>query len=121
LVLRIYVAGPIFGKPNRNMEAFLAMASKVERQLCAVALIPAHIKPWEHTGECPPGRRSDGATHNESCYLRADIMNMLTCDGIALLPEWQTSIGARTELHVANVAQLHVYREDLDGNLREIS
>ena len=34
---------------------------------------------------------------------------MLTCDGIALLDEWQASLGARTELTVANAAQMSVY------------
>jgi hypothetical protein len=121
LVLIIYIAGPIFGKPNRNETAFREMAAKVEHQLCATVLVPLDIAPWEHAGECPPGRRTDGETHNESCHMRTDLANMLTCDGIALLAGWQNSHGGRAELYVANVAQMSVYLEDRDGNLRKIS
>ena len=108
--MRIYVAGPIFGKPDRNEKAFREMADKVQYQLRATALVPHDIAPWEHPNQpCPAGRRSEGATHNEACYLRSDIANMLTCDGIALLDDWQTSLGGRTELTVANATQMSVY------------
>jgi hypothetical protein len=119
--VRIYIAGPIWGTgPDRNREAFVLMAKRIQNSLCAKAVIPHDIEPREHAGACPPGRRSENATHNEGCYLRADITEMLTCDGIALMPGWQQSVGARTELHVATACGLAVYHLDHNQIVRKM-
>jgi len=84
---RIYLSGPISGLPELNRPAFHAEAVRL-RALGYCVVNPADInpelnKPWE---EC----------------LRADLIEMLGCDAIALLPGWQQSKGAHLELHVAH-------------------
>jgi len=81
---------------------FRRAGDAVLSQLLAIPVIPEDIQPAEHGGTpCPPGRRSEGAAHNESCYLRMDIAELVECDGICLLPGWVDSIGARLEMQVA--------------------
>lgn len=107
--VKIYVAGPIFGKPDRNLPMFRRVADQVMSQLLATPVIPEDIKPTEHDGPCPPGRRSEGMPHSETCYLRADIAELLTCDAIAMLPGWIDSIGAKLEMQVASHCGLFFY------------
>lgn len=111
--VRIYIAGPIFGKVDRNRALFRRAADSVLSQLLAMPVIPEDIKPAEHPGQaCPPGRRSEGATHNEGCYLRTDIATLVTCEGICLLPEWMNSVGARLEMQIGAHCGLTFYNYD---------
>lgn len=111
--VKVYLAGPIFGKPDRNLPMFRRVADQVMSQLLATPVIPADIKPAEHSGACPPGRRSEGATHSAACYMRTDIAELLTCNAVALLPGWVDSQGARLEMSVASQCGLKffVYNE----------
>lgn len=113
-----YIAGPIFGTgPGRNRPMFETMAAKAENQLMCKTILPHDIPPDMHEGPCPPGRRSDGAEHNEACYLRADIKFMLRdCVGIVMCPGWQQSWGARTEMDIAIKCGLQVYMSN-PGNM----
>jgi hypothetical protein len=43
-----------------------------------------------------------GAGHSWECYLRHDLIEVLQCDGVALLPGWHESPGARMEFDVAS-------------------
>ena len=43
-----------------------------------------------------------GEIHHWSCYMRHDLIDMLKCDGIVLLPDWFYSTGARIELKLAD-------------------
>lgn len=121
--MKIYIAGAIFGTgPDRNIKEFHRIAMAAQKQLCAETIIPHNILPEEHLGRlCPPGRRSDGVEHNEGCFLRTDIRELTTCDGIALVPGWQQSQGARNELSVANMIGLTVYYLDPAGLLRKVN
>lgn len=46
--------------------------------------------------------------HAWSCYLRYDIIDMLACDGVALLDNWNTPKGAVLELFVARQCGLEL-------------
>lgn len=39
-------------------------------------------------------------------YMRRDITDMLVCDGIALLPNWGDSKGARLEIFIATELEI---------------
>lgn len=120
--MKIYVAGPIFGTgPSRNVEAFRSMAQIVQNQLCATAVVPHDIPPIEHSGSCPEGIRSEGAEHNAPCYLRADIEQLVRCDGVALLAGWHLSRGTKAELDVAVACGLLIYSKDSNGLLRKVN
>lgn len=46
--------------------------------------------------------------------MRRDIEEILTCDGIVMLPNWEESGGANCERDVAKRIGLHVFHIDLD-------
>lgn len=84
--MRLYLAGPMTGLPELNFPAFHAQAARL-RGLGYEVVNPAEI--------------SKGAHAEWAVCLRADIAQLITCDGIALLPGWQQSRGARLEHHIA--------------------
>jgi len=83
---RLYVAGPMTGIKNLNFPAFHAEAGRL-RALGYEVVNPAEIN-------------SDPNAKWADC-MRADIPELLKCDGIALLPGWQLSRGASLEHRIA--------------------
>lgn len=98
--MRVYVAGPIRGYPDGNRAKFdqaVALLKEMGHQP-----VNPHDIPTNHEGPCIGGPASvEDHTHQYGCYLRDDIMVLMFCDAIALLPGWQNSKGAATEAHVA--------------------
>lgn len=91
---RLYVAGPMTGLPEFNYPAFHEAA----RQLAAVGYDP--INP----------ARTDG---RENCrewldFMRASLLDLAACDGIATLPGWGDSRGAALEVFIAKSLGLPV-------------
>jgi len=76
---RIYVAGPMSGLPDYNLPAFADAAERL-----TAAGFEA-VNPGRH-GVSPGWEWED--------YLRRGLAEMLTCDGVALLPGWEDSRGA---------------------------
>lgn len=105
--LKIYVSGPISGIPEANRNEFEDAASLV-REAGADALIPHHISPG-HSGVCVPDGRYERSGHTYACHMRADVLAMLGCDGVVMLPGWEQSHGARLEHQVAAVCGLPVH------------
>ena len=87
---RIYIAGPMTGLPDLNFPAF-NRAAAILRAAGYEAINPAEINP-------------DPTAGWEAC-MRADIAELVKCDGVALLPGWERieSVEAlsRTEQRVA--------------------
>ena len=94
---RIYVAGPMSGLPDYNLPAFADAAERL-----TAAGFEA-VNPGRH-GVSPGWEWED--------YLRRGLAEMLTCDGVALLPGWEDSRGAQFEYLVA--AKLAMVAADLD-------
>lgn len=86
--LRVYISGPMTGRPALNAPAFFAAA----HALRAAGHIP--VNPVEVCALI-------GATEWTDC-MRADIKALCDCDAIALLPGWEMSQGAQLELHIAH-------------------
>jgi hypothetical protein len=99
----VYIAGPVAGRPLEE-----------RRKAFAVARSVLHISGFDHLdptqypptcdGRCladhPKERETD--EHARKCYLKWDIVQMLTfCQGVALIPGWELSSGARMERDVA--------------------
>jgi hypothetical protein len=108
-VLRVYIAGPINGKPDGNRPAFSEAAERIRRA--------GHqpLNPWDvppdHDGRCCPGEpveHDPDSGHTYGCYLRADIIWLMFCDAIMFLADWEQSKGASTEAHVAKSIGLPV-------------
>lgn len=108
---RIYVAGPISGDPSRTFEE---KAAAFER---AAALLDEHgyvgvpatyVDPscGLSPAECVASQRHEMVSqgqgkHSWECYMRSDLRALLSCDGVALLPAWELSPGARVEFNTA--------------------
>lgn len=85
--MRIYIAGPMSGRPEFNYPAFFRAADA----LAAVGHEP--INP----------ARSEG---REGCktwldYMRAALRDIADADAVALLPGWDESRGATVERNLA--------------------
>ncbi|MFM0135073.1 DUF4406 domain-containing protein [Caballeronia grimmiae] len=93
--MKLYIAGPMSGYPELNFPAFHAEAARL-RQLGYEVINPAEIN-------------ADPAAGWLEC-MRADIRELVTCDGIALLPGWEKSRGATVEHTLARGLGLSVYQ-----------
>lgn len=83
---RLYLAGAMSGLPELNFPAFHAEAARL-RAMGYTVINPAEIV-------------TDQTAEWIDCML-ADIPQLIGCDGIALLPGWETSKGARIEHCIA--------------------
>jgi hypothetical protein len=79
---RIYLAGPMTGIADFNYPAFNAEANRL-RQL------GYHV---ENPAECTAPTCGTWAG-----YMRTAIRQLMTCEAVALLPDWQKSRGALIE------------------------
>jgi len=109
--VRVYIAGPMAGIPGGNKEAFAARAEEL-RQAGHEPVNPWDIDPEQHEGPCLGGIPTNENDHLYGCNLRADIMQLMFCDAITLLPGWENSKGASTEEHVARSIGLPIMRKE---------
>lgn len=93
--IKVYIAGPMTGLPGFNFPAFKAAAARL-RMYGYDAVSPhegAHnrdlTQPWDY-------------------YMREDIKLLVDCDGMALLPGWGKSKGAKLEKYIAKKLGMRV-------------
>ncbi len=111
--MKLYLAGPMTGIPQFNFPAFYA-AEKELREMGYEVVNPAELDPPEvqkAAWDSPDGQLTDGgvAGHTWAEFLARDVKAVAGCDGLVLLPGWQTSKGARLERFVAQLLGLPVY------------
>lgn len=83
---RIYVSGPMSGHQDFNFPAFNEASAQLRSAGYEVEN-PADkgvIEGWEWED-----------------YLRYDLVKLLACDEVVVLPGWEQSKGAQLEVHVA--------------------
>ena len=90
---RIYIAGPMTGLPDFNYPAFHAEAARLRA-------LGFHV---ENPAECVAP-----VCGSWCAYMRLAIAQLVTCDGIVLLPGWRRSKGARVEYLLACVLGMDV-------------
>lgn len=93
----LYVAGPMTGLPEFNYPAF----RRAGEHLAAVGyevLNPVDAEDHNDTGK----------PQAWDWYMRHALRMVLAADGIALLPGWEGSKGARLEVHVAQALDLPI-------------
>lgn len=98
--MRIYLSGPMSGIAGNNFPAFRQWAALLRADGFDV-VSPAEIQDsgsWE-------------------LCLRADLRELCTCEGIALMPGWESSKGANLELHVAHRLGMKVLHLPLQFDL----
>lgn len=91
--MKLYLAGPMTGYPELNFPLFHAEAARL-RALGFEIVNPAEIN-------------SDPSAEWLEC-MRADIKQLVDCDGVALLPNWSASRGASIEHNLARDLGLRV-------------
>lgn len=92
--MKVYISGPITGYRNLNRPTFAQAAD----ELATVGLTP--VNPFDLIEPAPHLTWVD--------YMKADLAALLTCDGVATLPGWQESRGARVEVELAHALQIPV-------------
>ena len=98
---RIYLAGPMTGIEDLNFPAFHRAAASLRASGYDV-VNPAEINGGaDELVAAKAMTDAEAAAHWVKC-MRNDITQLVTCEGIALLPGWERSRGARLEHHVAN-------------------
>ena len=121
--VRVYISGPIASDPNAR-QTFAAAQAGIDMRWfgyeavnpfdiarAVVTVISAHPRhathePLSHPGQpCAEGYHpgaSDASEHTSSaCYMRTDLLALLSCDAIHMLPGWRESKGATVEHAVA--------------------
>lgn len=81
----LYVVGPVTGRENLNRAAF----DEAARALRGAG----HFPSIPHRNVPPDAEWADA--------MRRSIRAMLRCDGVARLPDWRSSRGARIESRLA--------------------
>jgi len=90
---RLYIAGPMTGLPNYNLDNFRA----AEAQLQAAGY-----------GAVNPGRRGVIEGYTWVDYMKLGIADLLTCGAVATLPDWEMSRGASIEVSLAQDLEMDV-------------
>ena len=111
--MRLYLAGPMRGIPEFNFPAFFEAAKKLRTE-GHIVFSPAERDTLQHgesiwkgsTGDLGPAVQK-GFSLREA--LQADTKWIcMEAEGIALLPGWETSKGARAEKALAEALGLEV-------------
>lgn len=85
----LYVSGPMTGMPDLNFPAFHEAAAAL-RAAGYTVTNPAELD-----------AQDAGKTLTWEQYMRRDIVALMACDGVALLPGWSNSRGASLEVDIA--------------------
>lgn len=101
--MRVYISGPISSLTQAQYEDNFAKAEKFLRSEGHEPVSPLKAKacPDESCQINPIYKESGDYLHTWQCYMRYDLIELLTCDGILMLPGYQESKGANIELYVA--------------------
>jgi hypothetical protein len=95
-VLRIYVSGPMSGKQDLNFPAFHQAAAALR------------AKGHKVTNPAELDAQDEGKALGWADYMRRDVIALMGCNAIAMLPGWQDSKGAQLEHHIAQTLGMAV-------------
>lgn len=117
---RVYIAGPMFGYPDKNKMSFQFAQDMLENlhgMNEAQIANPVSIAPYDHheSAACPNGQRkvTEFDQHGAGCYYRTDLFEMLQCQAVLFLPGWENSVGSRLEMSVATACGLKIVFMDM--------
>lgn len=98
----LYIAGPMTGKPAFNYPAF-----DLAYTLLKEAGFEVILNPVDACKDCNHQPSSD-APHPWEWYMRSALRMVLDVDGIALLPGWDESRGAKLEVSTGEALGLQI-------------
>ena len=93
---RLYIAGPITGQPDNNKAKF-AEAETLLNGAGYATINPQNV----HEDHCDDDGRPGEDAHTWRWYMARCLPLVLESDGVALLPGWRGSRGARVEHDLA--------------------
>lgn len=98
--MRWYIAGPMTGIKDLNFPLFNRAAAELRARGFEVAN-PAEINGGAAEQVAVAAMTKEEQEEHWRACMRNDIPELLKCQGIALLPGFEKSRGARLELHIA--------------------
>lgn len=108
---QIYVAGPMRGYPHWNFDAFANATWHLRGRYRITVIDPSEMDMMQ--GFDPFVVTEEEFTRQDwHAAMRRDFRRILECDGIALLPGWEKSEGAKAELFVARTIGIEVFLYD---------
>lgn len=111
---RVYIAGPMTGRPDNNVPAF----DEAARDLRSIDLQP--VSPADIARRMGIDPIARATPQQYASFMRADLAELVTCQAIAMLPGWQHSRGASFERQAALICGLEViymHEEDDRGQV----
>lgn len=102
---RVYIAGPMRGKPDFNRKAFME-AERVLRNLGHDVVNPATF--GDAYGTPDEIAADKGLLH---AVMQGELRELAKCDTIYLLRGWESSAGARGELALAIQLELPIIQQ----------
>lgn len=109
--MKIYISGGIHGYPPEVQEKFFREQAERLQIRGWDAVVPHDIPAYHPNPEtrCPRSYAS-GNGHSAACWLRGDLIEMLKCDAVVMVGEWERSVGAAlVEHHTACAAGIPIY------------
>lgn len=101
--MKVYIAGPMRGYPELNHPAFM----EAEKRLQDAGFVT--YNPAALSDALPKDVRSGAAGGiPRKMWMRLDVIAILGCDGVAVLPGWEKSPGASFEVRMARELELDV-------------
>jgi hypothetical protein len=94
---KVYLIGPMTGLPELNVSMFMAVAAKLRLAGFEV------ISPAE-----PSLEETDWAI-----AMKRNIRWLLDCEGVVVLPGWESSKGAKIELMIATNMNMIIHHWDI--------
>ena len=108
---KVYISGQISGLSQEEYHTNFGLAEAYLESIDHKPVNPLKIMACE-TEECAPSdsKKEDGSyLHDYGCYMKFDILALLDCDAIMMLPNWENSRGAQVELAVAEACGLEIF------------
>lgn len=102
--MKIYIAGPMRGKPDWN-------AAEFDRAAAAWTAMGWQVMSPAATSRAMGYRFGEDVVSAEHLrhVMAVDIACIYACDAIAVLPDWKQSLGASAEVAVARFIRLPIY------------
>lgn len=105
--MKAYLAGKMTGLPDLNLPMFNAVAARLRSQGHEI-VNPAEINGGEAAlAACAAMNGKQLLAHWQTC-MRRDIAELVTCEGIFMLPGWMDSRGALIEHGLARDLGLRI-------------
>jgi len=96
--MKIYISGPITGRPIKEAEEHFERFESILIRLNTKPINPMRIKPFL-------------GLKNWYCYMITDVWALLKCDAIYMLKGWEQSRGAKIEKRIAEFMGMRKFYE----------